>query len=376
MARLREWAIDAYLAAFPDTPLVLEYAPRYGNVCQRRELADYAASHGIGLQHSGLVPDGGGGAIIDTPGEASYGCGQYDPLIAWQGRTLIGWEGTEWGEHRGPAATLWRLYNGLEKHPDFILLDDEQVADPQRRAYIEFANRYAGRTIADTPGVWAALRETEFDWYPERGNYEFWLYQLQDAPGGQSVALRDVGDAPEGRYARRTDEATGNPYLVFDVDDRYLHEVASSPVTVTVTYLDKGFDTWALEYDARSDAAVRVASEVITKTGTGLWLTATFHLDDARFANGLGGGDLRIASRADGDEVVHFVLASGDERPPVAAGEDGAPRAGHANSNTHVRTYRADPVDRRLAVDPDAGSRPLARAQLGVRVWQRGVAAR
>ncbi len=313
------WAIDAYAAAFPRTPLVLEYAPRYKYTCERRTLADYAVSRGVGLQHSGLVPDGGGVTVIDDESRAAAGCGQYDPMGAWEGQALLGWEGTEWGDHTGPAATLWRIYNGLDKHPDFILLDAPQVTDPQRRGMIEFANQYAGRTIENTPGVWAALRETDCDWFPQRGNYEFWLHQVHDAPGGRTVPLWRVDSSPQGRYARRTDEAAGNPFMVFDVDNRYLFDVREKPVTVTVTYLDQGSDTWALDYDGRGGAVVSTAS--VTKTNTFRWLTASFVLADAAFADRLPAGqehpgsDLRIDSRGDGDETVHFVLVQGDERP-------------------------------------------------------------
>lgn len=318
------WAIDAYAAAFPRTPLVLEYAPRYVYTCERRILADYAVSRGVGLQHSGLVADGGGGTVIDDETSGAAGCGQYDPLLAWSGQTLIGWEGTEWAEHKGPAATLWRIYNGLDKHPDFILLDAPQVTDPERRSAIEFANRYLGRTVADTPGVWAALRETAYEWFPQRGNYEFWLYQVHDAPNGRTVPLWRVDGSPEGRYTRRTDEATGNRHMAFDVDDRYLFDIRQHPVTVTVTYLDQGIDTWALEYDARS--GVVASTSPITKSNSGQWLTASFTLTDASFAGGLPGGeghpgvDLRIDSREDGDETIHLVLVQGDERP-LAPGE-------------------------------------------------------
>lgn len=319
-----EWAIDTYAAAFPKTPLVLEYAPRYIYACERRTLADYAATRGVGLQHSGLVPDGGGDTIIDDG--AAAGCGQYDPLLAWSGRATLGWEGTEWGEHTGATATMWRIYNGLDKHPDFMLLDAPQVSDPARRSDIEFANRYLARTVRNTPGVWAALRETEYDWFPQRGNYEFWLYQVYDAPGGRTVPLWKVGQAPEGRYTRRTDEATGNRTMAFDVDDRYLFDVQQQPVTVTVTYLDQGLDAWALEYDARG--GMLATTLPISKTNTGQWLTTSFVLPDAAFANRLPGGkghpgsDLRIDSLGDGDETIHFVLVQGDERPLPSGGED------------------------------------------------------
>jgi uncharacterized protein with FMN-binding domain len=35
--------------------------------------------------------------------------------------------------------------------------------------------------------VWVALRETEYTWYPERGNFMYWLYQNDTVPGGRTV---------------------------------------------------------------------------------------------------------------------------------------------------------------------------------------------
>lgn len=304
-----KWVIDQYAAAFPTTPLLLEYAPRFGGVCERRELTDYAAEHGVGLQHSGLQVDADS-LVMDDPVQSNYGCGQYDPLRKWQGHVVMGWEGTEFGAVRGASATLWRLYNGLDKHPDFILLDYAQVTDPARWDIIRFTNAYAGRTLADTPGVWTALRETEQTWYPQVGNYQFWLYQNDAAPGGRTVPLWHVGPAPEGRYTRRTDQATGNGAMYFNVDDGYVFD-GSNTVLVTITYLDQGTDRWALQYDSTAEAEKPAGT--VSKTDTGVWQTASFLLEDARFANRQPGGgqyagsDFRISSLDDGDEMVHFV---------------------------------------------------------------------
>ena len=90
-----------------------------------------------------------------------------------------------------------------------------------------------------------------------------------------------------------------------------------------------------------------------SKTNTGQWLTASFALADAAFANRLPGGsghpgsDLRIDSRGDGDETVHLVLVQGDERPappsPVLGpGEPVTPTVTPTATPT-----RADPQARR-----------------------------
>ena len=97
---------------------------------------------------------------------------------------------------------------------------------------------------------------------------------------------------PWGKYTRRTDTASGNTLMAFDVDNAYLFDnpaAAPAPVTITVIYLDDGTDSWDLQYDAIGDPA-KVAG-VVQKTGTGRWLEATFALPDARFAGQLAGYD-------------------------------------------------------------------------------------
>ena len=255
---------------------------------------------------------------MSDPAQSIYQSGQYDPIIKWGSKVLFGWEGTEGQATDGAPDTMWRIYNGLDKHPDYILLDYVQIADPVRWPMLEFANLHAGRTITDTPSVWVALRETEYTWYPQWGNYSFWLYQNDAVPGGKTVPLWRVGTAPEGRYTRRTDSASGNPSMYFNVDDGYLFDGAY-PVTLTVKYLDQGRDSWELQYDSTSGATK--SAGVVQKGNTGTWKTISFTLDDARFANRQPGGgkypgsDFRIWNRDDGDEVIHFAQVIARNRP-------------------------------------------------------------
>ena len=104
----------------------------------------------------------------------------------------------------------------------------------------EFANRFLGRTIADTPSVWVAMRDHrqapgERTYWPQWGNYSYWLYQDDNVAGGRTVtetndpnvALPVYNPAlpagKEGWSTRRTDQATGNPYMWLKVDDGYIN---------------------------------------------------------------------------------------------------------------------------------------------------------
>ncbi|MGV8084611.1 MAG: prealbumin-like fold domain-containing protein [Coriobacteriia bacterium] len=130
-----------------------------------------------------------------------------------------------------------------------------------------------------------------------------------------------TGGGKEAWVIRRTDQATGNPYMWFDVDDQYMDGSEVYTVKISVKYLDMGTDTWSLRYDSTSGEKV---AGTITKTGTKQVKTAVFDITDGKFANGLAGNlaDFGIDSRStlganDGNEWIHMVdVAKLDEQDP------------------------------------------------------------
>ena len=105
---------------------------------------------------------------------------------------------------------------------------------------------------------------------------------------------------------RRTDQATGNPYMFFDVDGAYLQGLHAA--RVQVVYWDYGTDTWSLYY--RNAQGQVVSAGTIRKQNTRTWKTATFDLVmrfDDDLPVGSGGADFYISSNNDGDEWIHFV---------------------------------------------------------------------
>lgn len=101
----------------------------------------------------------------------------------------------------------------------------------------------------------------------------------------------------QGRTYWRTNQAADTSYFTFDVDGDYVGEMDTDDVVVTVTYLDSGTGTLQLQYDAAADPAAR-ADDVQLKN-TGQWQTGTFALSDIKFADRLGGGDLRLQGSED-----------------------------------------------------------------------------
>lgn len=301
------WSIDVHRDAFPHKQLLLQFVPYFQYRSERLAITDYAASLGVGLKDSALKPDGGDYMVVDDPTNPGFGSGEYDPLRKWGSKVPLAWEGYDnlsWSL-QGRTKSMWGIYNALDKHPDYLTLDNPMVQAADRQDLVRFANTYLGRTITNTPSVWVALRETEFTRLADWGNYEFWLYQNDSAPGGATVPLWNVGSAPEGRYTRRTDQASGNDSMYFDIDNGYVFS-GRHQATVTVSYYDKGTDRWELHYDAVSDPDK--LGGTVYKTNSLTWRQAQFVLTDARFSGReAGGNDFRIWSAGDGDEIIHFV---------------------------------------------------------------------
>ncbi len=309
-----------YDDAFSQTPLLLQMASIFEHQTERREFVDFAAARGIGLKHNGLTPDNDG-VVYDNPAYSFYQSGAFDLMRKWGNRVPIGWESYDY-LLTGVTGTTWGIYNGLDKHADYMVLADDITTDPARRPLLEFANAHLGRTLDTTPSVWVALRETQKTWYPDRGNYEFWLWQNDDVPGGRTVALWNTGPEPQGRFTRRTD-APNNPYMYFDIADGYVALHGDTPLDITVIYLDQGNDRWELSYPTASN--LYQSAGVVQKTNSNTWKTVTFTTTGAVFANQQPGGgnhsgsDFRIDSRGDGNEVIHFVQVEphGSSPPPV-----------------------------------------------------------
>jgi hypothetical protein len=336
--RFVNWCTDLYYDAFrvrnpslASVAIFLNCAPEfqgkdYGS--NRDAFSNYAATRGvadgkpgIGLKNNGLQAD-------RSP------AGLYGPLERWGSVVAttavpIGWE-TYQSWLYDLDTFYWGMLCALDKHPDVIEPTRWLLVDGSYNPLTDYipvwnwVDSYLGVTPSTTPGIWCALRETETG--GEYGNFFFWLYQNDNLSGGKTVALKpgvNSGDAwlmstgKEGRYARRTDLASGNPYMHFQVlnPSPYYGNPAALTLTVTVTYLDKGTDQWKLRYDSTTGTK---DAGVVTKGNTNTWKKAVFVLTDARFGNGYtddgaGGGngsgaaDLTIDCMDSGDEYIHMV---------------------------------------------------------------------
>ncbi len=76
------------------------------------------------------------------------------------------------------------LYAGKHNDPVVIPFD----------AHIKimgWAKDYIGRYVNETPSVWVLMRDTAYlpQYYPQNGNYSFWLLQDDDVPGGHTQVV-------------------------------------------------------------------------------------------------------------------------------------------------------------------------------------------
>ncbi len=372
---------DMYINAFTEggqirKRLLLQMAPFQFVPRERKEFSIYAGDRGVGLSYNGLFPDYNVAFACDRP-LADYRCaGAYDQLVPYNNRVPIGFETYSYMLGT-PSDFYWGLINAMDKKTDYIrmsgytgwYLGPGDQPNTDFTSLMQWANQWLGKNLTNTPSVWVAMREhrnpIEYgdggkettSEYPQLGNYSFWLYQRDDAPGGRTVPETNqattlgqpvgLGLCPAGAPAtlppgvtsypcfanaynaqlpagakeawviRRTDQATGNPAMYFDIDNGYLAG-DGAVADVIVTYWDRGTDRWTLRYldsNGVEQTAVPVggSNPWVQKTNSNAFLKVTFRLNNARFANAMAGGtDFVIDSRSDtgandGNEWIHFV---------------------------------------------------------------------
>jgi hypothetical protein len=126
-------------------------------------------------------------------------------------------------------------------------------------------------------------------WHLLPGNYERFLHQIN--ANATSAGYWNVNSADSnsmyGRFARGFDIANNKTGLYFDVEDNFLRNAplnGAYPTTIEVTYLDSGYGSWQLFYDAVGNN--NKASIIVTCTNTKKWMKAQVTLADANFGNG------------------------------------------------------------------------------------------
>lgn len=212
-------------------------------------------------------------------------------------------------------------------HPaDEPLINAIQVSGP---GYLQRINCGGSNYTDSLARTWVNDREYESGSFGYIGGWTYAgngdIIGTTDDALYQTMRMITTGSPAVGRFCRRTDQATGNNRMRFDIDNNYLYNGNFTTVTISVTYYSTGTDRWELRYDAvgNLDKAATPAGSGnawVQKDNSGLWKKAVFYLTDARFANGQPGStDFSIYSSDDGNEWVSFVEVSkgGVQQPTV-----------------------------------------------------------
>jgi hypothetical protein len=249
--------------------------------------------------------------------------------------TIAGTQRGYWG------GTYWMLLNMLAMKPDFIDFHTDHWGVFLKIPWLsEFINSQLGKTVVNTPIVWTTLREVadnmqkeDYDCWQSGvyGDYSFYLYRRENISGNKTVPItrNDLSEKAQWEdftnianndpfnvkslspwyTARRTDQASGNNFMSFDIDNGWsyagLPPGTDHSYKFILTYLDKGNDKFFIEYKDGSNQLKRI--EVI-KQNSGGWIRKQFDIQDAYFNDQLEGlTDLRINSNGDGDETIHML---------------------------------------------------------------------
>lgn len=180
-----------------------------------------------------------------------------------------------------------------------------------------------GHTAETAPDAWVALRDAvdnywksahpdeRFTGFPYVRNLERWIIQ-RDVPGDgvpRRGSLVHQGDPHpwngKSFESLRTDGASGNTRLYFDVDEDFLGPGAAQPVELKVTWRDFVGRSWRVSY--RDASGVVRTSPAVTGTGTGALRTTTIAIDDAAFDDGLASSTDFYLEAVEGDLEASFV---------------------------------------------------------------------
>jgi len=376
--------------------LMLQAAPFFREAGERRDFSAFAAARDVGISNNGLYFDWNFAETYQYNAPSTiWRTAYYDAILEHGDRVPTAFETYSYmlgtlasAKYGGGPADLfyWGVLNALDKHVDYVRLSSYSdwylgANDTPVTAFTNimlWAKPYLGATINTTPSVWVAMRDhmqpmcywgTEcegFSQWPVLENFQFWLYQYDNAPNGRTVPETHVdfvqtggggvqpslglcpagSQGPDGypcfnnahnsqlpavkeaMFIRRTDQATNNYLMAFDADDQYVYN-QSYEAEFTVTYWDHGTDKFRLQYDSTSGPKYAKPTGSnntwVAKQNSGQIRTVKFFVNDARFANNMPGyTDFIVDSRdengnMDGNDWIHLVdLKKVDTNVPTA----------------------------------------------------------
>ncbi len=291
----------------------------------------------MGMKFSGFIPDTTGiqyggrwksSGLIDTfvryrnliptAVEPKYGNWFLD------NRAEAGGQGTYWWN----LEALWLRPTAIDINPGYGLRWTTKD-DPD---YYELMNNHWNVTAQTSPDVWIALRDTPnvcgaktFQQIENNicvstysgvsgkiGDYDFFLKRPDGIQGNKTIVLtrpdvygndltieplrlynqeipQSVWQYKYSRHIRRTDKATSNYFMSFDVNNDYPWTgKPGQTFEATVYFLDIGSNPFYLDYKNSQGQLIR---KTIQKNNTQIWQKVKITLDDAYFNDNMGLGD-------------------------------------------------------------------------------------
>jgi len=205
---------------------------------------------------------------------------------------------------------------------NYELLDANETYHPEFAALRDYFRQSAGYPVGEAPDAWAILLMwSDYDQcYGAPGiqpkNFEKFLTQREVSPNGNTV-LVEKHNWPDNKpgfcsyresyayQARRTDHASGNDYIYFNLSEEFLSAEENS-VQISVYYKDDNSANWRIEYNSLSDDYEQTPG--VSNAGDGEWKSAIFTITDADFRNAQTGGmDFRIYNGGSEDVTVSSV---------------------------------------------------------------------
>jgi len=342
LGKVMKW----YRDAFPNTTLYLQGKPSAPD-----------NTYGIGYKTNGWVPE----LSAWTYSNIAHGDGEsrvwnlYPSLPrAFESRYGSFFTGGARDYNDGIFAGTYRMLLDMMAHkPDFIdLHSDHWLAFLRLPSTFNFdlstfVNAQMGKSVETTPFVWTVPRELQKSVKKEEwsgqlsylyGDYNFYLYRRENIPGNKTFPVRenelpetakkqpfsnpadsnthaDMTNRPEtpSSSARRTDQASGNKFMSFDIDNGWQYagidttdaQYRDVEYKISLIYLDKGSDKFSVEYKDQSGA---LKKDTVTKTNSNTWKKYEKIVKDAYFNDTLDGmTDIRINSEDGGDETIHML---------------------------------------------------------------------
>jgi len=330
--------IPTYVSAFPDKALYLQSFPQTERGIS---FGMTQTSSPVRLRTENWYSDAGGWAY-QTVSETSATSEAYQnrPFTpksceSIYGQHLMGGDGGTY------AMLLCMLGHGIIDWVDLHSDHFDLFGHTQNQPYLgvsDFATwfrEHLGVNTKTTPSVWCSLRDIQSEGTKENngnnmsevyGNYAMGLYQLESFSGYKtkkiyksnlpSLAQTSWMTNPDNQcrlnlrtspavVAKSTDKLNGSNSILFDVDSGFAE--GSGNYSISIIYLDEGFDTFALEWFNEYGS---LQQEIITRANSHNWKTATktvTNLNDGFVISGIGIGDFRINCLGNTDVVVHLV---------------------------------------------------------------------